>query len=326
MDVKYNKSKNSIKIWPYLDDTSQAIIPYTVDHLSKNSNMIINLDFSCVKRVNSSGAVIALSKLLTALSTKNKHSFKFVMPENNEIEKHFQKIGFFSILSDKIRIEHANLFDTQVINHLPVEHIEYDNLQNIKKISFPIYHLKYNEHNDRESVELFADWITDVVVENLPSFKKKNVLLSILKEIAKNSQDHTGNDSYFGIDIVNNLNTNSGEVFFSCSDLGLGITKNVRKHLENESSLNRAKDKFSYTDAYHFAFTLGNTTSKNPRNKGIGMSMIRDGADILKIDLSIWDGRSMLFTPKSISHSELRKNSFDTGNPVGFYYYGRLKY
>lgn len=326
MDAKYNKTKNSIKIWPYLDDTSQAIIPYTVDHLSKNSSMIINLDFSCVKRVNSSGAVIALSKLLTALSTKKEHSFKLVMPENNNIEKYLQEIGFFSILSNKIRFEYANLFDAFVINHQPIEHIDYDNVQNIKKISLPIFPLKYNEDNDRESVEIFADWITDIVVENLPKFKKMNVLLSILKEIAKNSQDHTGNDSYFGIDIVNNLSTNSGQFIFSCSDLGLGITKNVRKHLENESNLNRAKDKFSYTDAYHFAFTLGNTTSKNPRNKGIGMSMIRDGADILDLDLSIWDGRSMLFTPKSVSHSELRKNAFDTGNSVGFYYYGRLKY
>ncbi|MPM46786.1 hypothetical protein SDC9_93492 [bioreactor metagenome] len=56
------------------------------------------------------------------------------------------------------------------------------------------------------------------------------------------------------------------------------------------------------------------------------MSMIRDGANILNLDLSIWDGRSMLFTPADISHAELRKNAFDTGNPIGFYYYGRLKY
>ncbi len=324
MDVKYNRSKNSIKIWPYLDDISQAIIPYSVEHLSKNRNMVINIDFSGVRRVNSSGAVITLSKLISVLSSKKGHTFRFVMPEDAKIEEHLQNIGFFHILSNSVHIEQADLFETNFINSNSVEYVFSD--MNQKITSFPIFHLKYNELNDRKSVEVFADWITDVIVDNLPKLKRKNVLLSIIKEIAKNSQDHTGNDSFFGIDIITNTNSNSGELFFSCSDLGVGITGNVKRTLANESLLTRAKDKFSYTDAYHFAFTLGNTTSKKTRNKGIGMSMIRDGANILNLDLSIWDGRSMLFTPADISHAELRKNAFDTGNPVGFYYYGRLKY
>jgi hypothetical protein len=122
------------------------------------------------------------------------------------------------------------------------------------------------------------------------------------------------------------MNSNTGELSFSFSDLGIGITKNVKDNLPEGSNYIRAKGKFSYSDAYHFAFGLGNTTSKNPRNKGIGMSMIRDGVEILNLDLTIWDGRSMLFVPKVVSHSELRRNVFDTGNPVGFYYYGRLKF
>jgi len=326
MDIRHNKNKNSIKIWPYLDDTSQGIIPYSVEHLSKNNKMVINLDFSCIRRVNSSTSTIALSKLISSLSPKKGYTFRLIMPEDVYIEEYLQKIGFFSILNNSIYLEQANLFETNYINHSPTEYITFDKLHNVKKTSFPIYHLKYNKHNDRESVELFADWVTDVVLSNLLTFKKKNVLISVIKEIAKNSHDHTKNDSFFGIDIINNLSSGSGELLFSCSDLGLGITKNVKKHLANDSLLNRAKDKFSYTDAYHFAFTIGNTTSKKLRNKGIGMSMIRDGANILNLDLSIWDGRSMLFTPADISHAELRKNAFDTGNPIGFYYYGRLKY
>lgn len=326
MDVKYNRSKNSIKIWPYLDDISQAIIPYSTEHLSKNSDMVINLDFSCVKRVSSSGTVIALSKLMAALSLKKGYTFKFVMPEDLYIESFLQNIGFFSTLSENIRLEQASLFETNYINHDLVEFVSYDKSQNVKKVSFPIFQLKYDKYNDRESVDLFADKVTDVILENLPQFKYNNILLSVIKEIAKNSHDHTENDSYFGIDIIKNLELDSGELFFSFTDFGPGITKNVKKHLANNTLLTRAKDKFSYTDAYHFAFTLGNTTSNKTRNKGVGMSMIRDGACMLNLDLSIWDGRSMLFIPTDISHAELRKNAFDTGNPVGFYYYGRLKF
>ncbi|MBK9249112.1 MAG: hypothetical protein IPM69_13615 [Ignavibacteria bacterium] len=103
---------------------------------------------------------------------------------------------------------------------------------------------------------------------------------------------------------------------------------NVKEYLrQNDSHLREdVENHLSYTDSYKFAFTTGKTTSKKPRNKGIGMSMIMDGAVDLNLEMSIWDGRSMLLLPKFISHTELRRNAFDTGNKVGFYYYGRLKF
>ncbi|MNW20430.1 hypothetical protein D3C71_2208290 [compost metagenome] len=56
------------------------------------------------------------------------------------------------------------------------------------------------------------------------------------------------------------------------------------------------------------------------------MSMIKDGCHYLNMDLSIWDARSMLLIPEKITHTELRKNAYDTGNSVGFYYYGTLNF
>ena len=53
-NIRYNEIKNTIKIWPYLDDISQAIFPYTNRHLSKDHNMVVSVDFSNVKRINSS--------------------------------------------------------------------------------------------------------------------------------------------------------------------------------------------------------------------------------------------------------------------------------
>ena len=323
-DIKHNKAKNSIKIWPYLDDISQAIVPYSDSHLSQNKDMVVNLDFSAVKKINSSGAVILLSKLITTLKGKA-HRFKIVLPENENITNYLQNSGFFAIIENNLSITKNDLFNTVEIQTQTKPYI--DEKQNVRTISFPIFHLKYDENNDRACVDEFSDWITDIIIDYILKCNiQKNTFLSVLKEIAKNSQDHTMADAYFGFDIIENLGSNTGEICFAFSDLGIGITKNVKENLPENSSYKRAKGKFSYSDAYHFAFTLGNTTSKYPRNKGIGMSMIMDGSKMLNLDLTIWDGRSMLFVPKEISHSELRRNVFDTSNPVGFYYYGRLKF
>jgi hypothetical protein len=323
-EILYNKDKNSIKIWPYLDDISQAIIPYSDSHLSLNKDKVVNLDFSAVKRINSSGAVIALTKLLTVLAKEN-HLFRIVLPENENMTNYLQNSGFFSIIENNLSLVKNDLFEPIEIQSSRKPYV-YEK-GNVKRTSFPIFRLKYDENNDRASFDKFSDSITDIVIEYLSKYNiQKNTLLSVLKEIAKNSQDHTMADAYFGLDIKEDFSSNTGEIYFAFSDLGVGVTRNVKDNLPEGSSYQRAKGKFSYSDAYHFAFTLGNTTSKHPRNKGIGMSMIMDGVRMLNLDLTIWDGRSMLFVPKVVSHSELRRNVFDTGNPVGFYYYGRLNF
>lgn len=122
--------------------------------------------------------------------------------------------------------------------------------------------------------------------------------------------------------------SNHGEIVFACSDFGIGIYANVRNKLKISDNHLRsnASEHISFTDAYKFAFTIGKTTSSKTRNKGVGMSMIMDGANELHMDISIWDGRSMLNIPNANTHSELRKKAIDTGSSVGFYYYGRLKY
>lgn len=331
MEPKYLKDKNSIKIWPYLDDISQHIIPYSDQHLSRTNNMIVNLDFSSVRRINSTGATITLSKLVSLLTGKN-YSCKLVFSdakENSLIKEFLQKTCFLNILDEKIQFEKADLFETVVINKFPESYVEFDEINKIKKTSLPIFHLKYNKKNDRENVELFSDWISDILIEKLSKFKiRLNVLLTLFNEIAKNSQDHTGNDAFWGIDIIENLNSKSGYLLFSCADMGRGIYRNVKDYIkQNTSHLRKdASEHLSYSDAYQFAFTIGNTTSRKPRNKGIGMSMIIDSACILNMDVTIWDARSMLLIPNNISHTELRKNAFDTDNKVGFYYYGRLNF
>ena len=336
-DIKYNEEKNTIKIWPYLDNISQAIVPYSSKRL--NDKMVVNLSFSEVQRTKSSILSITLSKIISELANKN-YTFRLITPENKYIENILQDSGFFSILDGYLNFSNnviVNLFETienpnikrntQIFSSL-------DEKTNIRTTSFPIFHLKYNPNNERESVEMFSNWLDDNILSVLDGYSvQSDILYSVLTEIAKNSQDHTEDDAFFGIDIIENLNANSGEFLFSCSDMGKGISKTVREFLRKNPQANLRPDAwkhFSFTDCYKWAFTTGNSSSKNTRkNKGIGMTMIIDGSYNTNMDLSIWDAESMMLMPKSFrfhSHEGLRKKVFNTGNKVGFYYYGRLKF
>jgi hypothetical protein len=340
-EIKYNPEKNSIKIWPYLDDISQAIIPYSSNHLSPNVEMVINIDFSAVKRISSSGAAIALMKLISIPKRNRNRLFKLVTPEDENIEKYFHSSGFFAIANDYFQFNKyiGNIFEqgkSTVINEKTENYVIINEQQNLKITSFPIFRLKYNPKDERESVNLFSDWLDDNILSILDNYRVKiDVLFSVLTEIAKNSQDHTGSDAFWGIDIVENLRTKTGEFIFSCSDMGVGILQQVRMFLKEtpqDGLRPEAWKHLSLIDAYKWAFTLGNTSGKTT-NKGIGMTMIIDGAYNLSMDLSIWDANSMMFIPKSLfffpeslNHEELRKRAYYTKNKVGFNYYGRFKF
>ncbi len=339
-EIKYNEDKNFIKIWPYLDDISQAIFPYSSKRLSKDRNMVVNLDFSNVKRINSSGAAILLKKLISiAQLDKVYRPFKLNMPKDNSVEKYMQSSGFLSILDNSFHFGkyHGNLFEqiqSIEINKITENFIEEQSY--IKKTSFPIFHLKFNPEKERESVDKFSEWLDNNVLSILDNYDvKTDVLFSIFTEIAKNSQDHTENDAFFGIDLLENTYTKRGEILFSCSDLGIGISQKVKNFLDKnpKEDPNGRRFHLDVTEAYKWAFTLGNTTSKKTTNKGIGMTMIIDGAHNLNMDLSFFDNLSLMqipeslfYSPDSLTHSELRTRFFNTKNDVGFYYYGQLKF
>ncbi len=93
-----------------------------------------------------------------------------------------------------------------------------------------------------------------------------------------------------------------------------------------QTTKNRAK-KLSLSDAYHYALSPGKTTRPNSKdNKGIGMSIIFDVARSINMNLSVFDAlsRGLLSKAKDRTHVELRKVFYNTGNDVGFYYYGEL--
>jgi hypothetical protein len=320
------KQKNSIKIWPYLDDISQAIVQYSDEHLSDRINNMVNLDFSQTCKYSSSAATIVILKLMTLLA-KKKYSYRVILPEEPDIEECFQESGFFSILDEYLHFKNIiDLFDNVNFSTSIKPHVSFNKKKTIKKIHFPIFKLEYEKNNKRKRVKIFINKLIDIFEEHLSKYNiRLNALISIINEIAKNSHDHTEADSYFGLDIFEEEKTNSGKLFFSFADLGEGIYTHVKNCLIKSGNIKEA-EKYGFSDAYHAAFTHGFTTSKNPINKGIGMNIIQDRVISLDLDLTIWDGKSMLIVPKELTHSKIRRVIFDTGNPVGFYYCGILNF
>lgn len=339
-DIKYNEIKNTIKIWPFLDDISLTIFPYSNRYLSKDSNMVVNLDFSNVKGVSSSIAAITLKKLVSLLiKNKETRSFHLIPPYDKLIIKRMQNMGFFAILESYFHFANltGDLFNKQTFEIQKKTTLDTEEYLGVTKTAFPIFKLEYNSSNERASVEEFSDWLDRNLLERLDKnyHIKTEVLFSVLTEIAKNSQDHTKGDAFWGFDLIENHQNKEGELRFSCSDLGYGIAQTVRDYLEENPQEDLRADVWrhgSLTDFYKWAFTLGNSTSSKSNNKGIGMTTIIDGAHELNMDLFFFDARSMMqipntlfFQKNALNHEELRRKAWNTENKVGFYYYGRLK-
>lgn len=313
--------KNSIKIWPKLDDITQALIPYSNSNL--NETYPIHLDLTNVRDVNASGATMTLVKLIENIRSKSTAVWVIEPPERIHIDNCLNKIGFYKILD--LNIINKDIFWR---NDIILENESYvsKNRHDLVVKSFPIYHLQYQQQEKREVVEEFSNWINEILYCYCKQYDfKLNIIAKLLKEIAKNSEDHTKDSAFFGIDILENAEGSRAELIFSFCDLGIGLFENIKSFLRNNSKYRKdAYRKIGIVDAYHLAFSPGFTTSTNKINKGIGMSMILDCVQILGMELSFFDAHSRGFIPSERTHSEIRRNFWDTGNKVGFNYYGRL--
>ena len=181
--------------------------------------------------------------------------------------------------------------------------------------------------NRRKALISFKEWLN----ENLKPYYKNydfnlpQVIL-VINEIAKNSADHTDDNAFLGLDIFFNDKEKFIKICFSIGDIGKGINQNIKDNLPENM-----KERLKYwdlTQMYRVALKRGFTTKQNfHENKGMGMSIILDGAKGIELDLSVFDAKSrgVLSNIHSLSHSEIRKNFFYIGNFVGFYYYGELK-
>lgn len=283
------------------------------------------LDFSNCTSTYSSGLTIFLIHLLQYFGKNHVDSWSIVPPRRQTwsdagsmevftriVEAHFpnQEIRFKSDLDlNTLRsLEDGSGFTSQMT-------------------SLPIYELTFSQHsNRRDALIPFKRWLYDALSPYYERYDFSLTLLtSIANEIAKNSADHTDNNAFMGIDLIESKSKDALKILFAFGDLGLGINQHIKNNLPSDR-INRYQY-WDLTQTYREALSRGfTTTNESLNNKGIGMSIILDGSVNCGISLSVFDAnsRGVLTSIESLTHREIRKHFYHLGRDVGFYYIGEL--
>jgi hypothetical protein len=311
-----------IKIWPEITNYLPAVIPF--ERLRASKNNPFDFDFSGTSAVEAASLNLLLIKLIKHTSSLKNIDWEIKLSSFNSVNYKLNEIGLFDIFPKVI--PNNNLFWQKEFVDNEFSKIKTTEAINSKLL--PIYHIEFSKHDDRrKAVEDFEDWL-EINLMNLSIGYgiKLNKLILILVEMAKNSADHTLEDAFFGIDIIEIAD--EVMVQFSFGDLGLGINRTIRPILATMDRFKGKEDHLAITDSYQFAFQLGFTSKPTSKiNRGIGMSTIFDVSKQIGLSLSVFDAesRGVLTNASEPTHNELRKVFYSVGFGVGFYYYGILK-
>jgi hypothetical protein len=314
---------SQIKIWPEIEGYLPTIVPW--QSIENNVNDLF-LDFSnCTSVYSSSLTPLLLRIIKVIIQKKDNRNWE---THSNIVSETFLKIinlNFFNIL--EFYGLNTSMFWNKNFANYHFQKIIEQNIINNEVHSIPIYHIKIGDYNNRREVlKTFRNEINTLLT---PYFDKYDFNLSqltlILNEILKNTADHTSTNALLGIDIIFSSNQTI-EINFAIGDFGVGINMNVKDHLPEEQL--KRYEYWDLTQTYRFALSRGGTTKmESINNRGMGMSIIIDGAREIGLELSIFDAesRGLLTEIKSLSHSEIRKNFYNIGRNIGFYYHGKLK-
>jgi hypothetical protein len=313
-----------IKAWPEITSYTPAIIPFQREDLNKENPL--DIDFSSVTEVHSSGLVLILIKLLKVIDESRERKWLYKGPEDKTISDVISKLGFVDILQKKM------IHQTFIWNeyHLPVSPEKVvSQIEGGEMISFPIYEFSFASHkNKRELVDEFRGYLFEHLTFLYEEYGfKVHKLIGILTEMAKNAADNTNYNAFFGLD--NTRRNGAVNISFSFGDLGEGINVHFRKHLLSTTS-GRAKH-LGLVETYKMALTPGQSAKQDSLiNRGIGMSIIMDLSKDLGLELSVFDAesRGILSRIKELTHNDLRKIFYHLGKgrEVGFYYFGTLNF
>ncbi|WP_200234496.1 hypothetical protein [Thiohalocapsa halophila] len=176
----------------------------------------------------------------------------------------------------------------------------------------------------RLAVKGLEEWLVGIF-DSLPRTKNLNQLVIILREMAKNTADHTSGIAALGLE--RRLQPTGTEVLkFSYSDTGPGIHQSLWSQWGEEAKIKRLRHQ-GVAESYRMALKEGfSTKSGNGVNLGLGMSLIMQGCISLGVDLSVFDAdsRGLLTNLRETTHSEIRKNFFHLSTNMGFAYHGAV--
>jgi hypothetical protein len=321
-----NMKKLQIKVWPETVHYLPSVQRFAGTVNTMND---IRIDFSDCRQITSTGLTVLLLRLLTLLhGGTGQRRWETDNTENNPIFETVKKLGFFDHLNKYY--PNASILAPETNDTGPFQPTEHTFLYGRNVTSFPILRLDFtkNKSGRRSEVKSFTKELHKLLLDLEPSNRiQANHLASIFNEMAKNSADHTEGDAFFGMDIINIPEKNSIELHFVLGDLGNGIKQHIQDHLPHNFKEKRGKH-WSLYESYYFALKHGYTsTPESPKNKGLGMSIILDGAKGINMSLSVFDAdsRGILSSLKDPTHEELRKHFIAFTKDRAFYYYGSVE-
>ncbi len=299
-----------------------AVIPF--ERLRASKNNPFDFDFSGTTVVQAASLNLLLIKLIKHTSTLKNINWDIKLSRFEEVNYRLKDLGLFDIFPKVI--PNNNLFwQKEFIDK------EFAKIKPIKPSNsslLPIYHIEFSKYKDRRNgVADFEDWLETNLIRLKEDYNiKVNKLILILVEMAKNSANHTEEDAFFGIDIIEEADDIT--IQFSFGDLGVGINRTIRPILATMDRYKGKEDHLAITDSYQFALQLGFTSKPASKiNRGIGMSSIFGVSKQIGLSLSVFDAesRGILTNADEPTHNDLRKVFYSAGFSVGFYYYGVLK-
>jgi hypothetical protein len=318
--------QRQIKAWPETVHYLPSTTPF--QRLAGHENDI-RIDFSECKQVTTTGLTVLLLSLLRLLQRgKSKRGWETDNNDNNPVFDTIINMGFFHHLNKYCT--NNSIFTSNTNYAGPFYPTVHKFLYGRKVTSYPIICLDFTNHknNRRNVLKEFRMQLFKHLIELESTYHiHTNQLVAVLVEMAKNSADHTNGDAFFGMDIIHILENNTIELHFVLGDVGIGIKQHIQDHLPTELKISRGEH-WSLYESYRYALKHGYTsTPERNDNKGIGMSLIVDGAKGINMSLSVFDAnsRGILSSLKSVTHEELRRHFIAFTKDNSFYYYGHLE-
>jgi hypothetical protein len=307
-----------VRAWPELSSFAPAL-PSLTDgrRATVGTAAPIELDLGSVREVTSTGLTVFLLQLLRLIGRERRLDIR---PEGDPgVLSELTRLGAFRLLSSMAGSVQPDLYQVE----LPATTTAGSAL------SLPVHRLKFSgASNPRDIVRDFVNWL----ILTLPTvvgkdYTNSNGLIILLKEIAKNSADHAGQDALFGLDLTD-VGPHERRLRFVFGDLGVGIKQHIEAHLPFEEA--KRKRHMSLYEAYRLALKPGYTSNRDSGlNQGHGMSIIVNATSDLGISLSVFDAwsRGVLSQIANVhwpSHNAVRRSFHIVGHDVGFFYHGDL--
>ena len=318
--------ERQIKVWPETIHYLPSVSPF---QRLAGQEYDIRLDFSGCRQITSTGLTVLLLRLLKLLhGGVPQRSWETDNTDCNPVFETALKLGFFNHLNSYCT--NASLLAPETKGTGPFQTTEHDFLYGRKVTSFPILRLDFTNQKSvrRLAMKAFKKDLLKYLLKLESSYRiHANQLAAVFIEMAKNSADHTVGDAFFGMDIIHIPEKNSIELHFVLGDLGNGIKQHIQDHLPSDLKGKRGKH-WSHYESYYLALKNGYTsTPERDTNKGLGMTIILEGAKGVNMFLSVFDAnsRGILSSLKDTTHEQLRRQFITFTKDKVFYYYGSVK-